>query len=122
MSNAAIYCSWGHAIPGRETKALEVFSQAVEFNATLEKQGKIAAHRTYIATTGCMDRFSGFMVLEGEVEQLRAVIDSNEWKALRLKAEHVVHGMEIVHCVTGGEVMKTIAQVVEVRRQLGITT
>ena len=36
MSNAAIYCSWGHAIPGRETKALEVFSQAMELNATLE--------------------------------------------------------------------------------------
>lgn len=122
MSNAALYYCWGHPVQGRETKALEVFSQVMEYNATLEKQGKIAAHRTYIATTGSMERFAGFMVLEGEVSQLRAVIDSDEWKAFRLKAEHVVSGIDVVHCVTGAEIPKTIAQLVEVRRQLGITT
>ena len=119
-ANAALYLSWGHVIPGREQKSLEVFQQAIEFNANLEKKGKIAAHRTYIATTGCMDRFAGFMILEGTVEQLREVIDSDEWTNLRLRAEHVVKGIDVVHCVTGSEIGKTVAQIVDVRRQLGI--
>ena len=119
-ANAALYLCWGHAVPGREQKSLEVFSQAMEFNATLEKKGKIAAHRTYIATTGSMERFGGFMILEGTVEQLRAVVDSEEWQNLRLRAEHVVKGIDIVHCITGGDVPKMVQQIVEVRRQLGI--
>jgi hypothetical protein len=119
-ANAALYLCWGHAVPGREQKSLEVFSQAIEFNANLEKKGKIAAHRTYITTTGCMERFGGFMVLEGTVEQLREVIDSDDWKNLRLRAEHVVKGIDVVHCVTGAEIGKTVQQIVDVRRQLGI--
>lgn len=119
-ANAALYLCWGHAVPGREQKSLEVFMQAQEFNATLEKKGKIAAHRTYITTTGSMERFGGFMVLEGTVEQLREVIDSDEWKNLRLRAEHTVKGIDVVHCVTGAEIPKMVQQIVEVRRQLGL--
>jgi hypothetical protein len=119
-ANAALYLCWGHAVPGREQKSLEVFSQAMEFNANLEKKGKIAAHRTYIATTGSMERFGGFMVLEGTVEQLREVIDSDEWKNLRLRAEHVVKGIDVVHLVTGAEIPRMVQQIVDVRRQLGI--
>ena len=119
-ANAALYLCWGHPVPGREQKSLEVFMQAQEFNATLEKQGKIAAHRTYIATTGSMERFAGFMVVEGTVQQLRDLVDSDEWKNLRLRAEHLVQGIDIVHCVTGAEIPKTVQQIVDVRRQLGL--
>lgn len=119
-ANAALYLCWGHAVPGREQKSLEVFMQAMEFNASLEKKGQITAHRTYITTTGSMERFGGFMVLEGSVEQLRQVIDSDEWKSLRLRAEHVVRGIDVVHCVTGAEIPKMVQQIVDVRRQLGI--
>ncbi|HTQ42393.1 MAG TPA: hypothetical protein VMI75_06500 [Polyangiaceae bacterium] len=119
-ANAALYVCWGHAVPGREQKSLEVFMHAQEFNATLEKQGKIAAHRTYIATTGSMERFAGFMVLEGSIEQLRAVIDSPEWQQIRLKAEHLVEGVDVIHCVTGAEIPRMVQQIVDVRRQLGL--
>lgn len=119
-ANAALYVCWGHPVPGREQKSLEVFMQAQELNVSLVKQGKIAAHRTYLTTTGSRERFGGFMVLEGSVEQLRAVVDSSEWQQIRLKAEHLVNGVDVVHCVTGDEVPRLVQQVTDVRRQLGL--
>jgi hypothetical protein len=118
-ANAAIYVSWGGAIPGREAKSLEVFMHAVEYYGRLEKEGKIAALRTYVATTG-NSKFSGFMVIEGEVAQLRTLVDSDEYKSILVKARHLVEGVDVVHCVTGGEVLKSIEQLVAARKQLGI--
>jgi hypothetical protein len=122
MANAALYIKWGRPISGRETKSLEVFGQAMEYQASLVKQGKLAAQRTYVATTGEMHKFGGFIVLEGDVAQLRAVVDSEEWKMLRLRAEHVVEHIDVVHMLTGDEVQGFIGQVLNVRKQLGIGT
>lgn len=119
-ANAAIYVSWGNAIPGREAKSLEVFMGAVEYYSRLEKEGKIAGLRTYLATNGNTDHFAGFMLIEGEIAQLRAVIDSEEYKQILYKARHLVHDVDVVHCVTGAEVAKSIQAVVGVRKQLGI--
>jgi hypothetical protein len=122
MSNAALFVSWGRPLQGRESKALEVFSQVMEHYAGLEQQKKVAAHRTYLTTTGSMERLGGFMVIEGSVEQLRSVVDSDEWTTLWLRAEHCVGAVEIVHCVMGSEIQKYIGKTLEVRRGLGITT
>jgi hypothetical protein len=122
MSNAAIYIRWGRGTVGRETKGLEVFSQALEYYASLEKQKKIAAHRTYIATNGSMHQLAGFILLEGEVAQLREVVDSDEFRSLLLRATQVVEELEVVHMNTGDEVQKSVMQLVNARRQLGITT
>ena len=122
MANAALYIQWGQAVRGRETKALEVFSRAMELDETLKKQGKIAEHRTYISETGNLGRNGGFVILEGEVAQLRAVVDSEEWKSLLAQAYEVVEGLEVLHLATGDEVQRTIARIVQARRQVGITT
>ena len=122
MSNAAIFVRWGRGTVGRETKSLEVFSQALEYWGTLEKQKKIASHRVYVATHGDMHSFAGFAVLEGEVAQLRELVDSEEYKMLNLKALQVVDEFEILHMATGDEVQKTVMQLVSARRQIGITT
>ena len=62
------------------------------------------------------------MVIEGSVEQLRAVVDSDEWTTLWLRAEHCVGAVEIVHCIMGSEIQRYIGKTLEVRRGLGITT
>ena len=119
-ANAAVYVSWGNAIPGREAKSLEVFMGAVEYYSRLEKEGKIAALHTYLATNGNTQHFGGFMILEGEVDQLRTLVDSEEYKTILYKARHLVEDVNVVHCVTGAEVAKSIQTVVSVRKQLGI--
>jgi hypothetical protein len=120
MSNAAICIRWGAPFVGRETKSLEVFMHAQEYWATLQKQGKIAAHRTYLASNGNMFAAGGFAMLEGEVQQLRAVVDSNEFRTLLLKAMHLVSNVEVTHMDAGDTIPKRIEEIVSVRKQLGI--
>jgi hypothetical protein len=122
MSNAAICIRWGAPIAGRETKSLEVFNSVLEYNTRLQKEGKITNHHTFLSTTGNQSKFSGLMLIGGDVSQLRAVVDSNEWKTLLAKAQHCVANVEVDHCVTGPEIAKTIERVVTVRKELGITT
>lgn len=119
-ANAAIYVSWGSSVAGREAKSLEVFMHAVEYYGRLEKEGKIAALRTYVSTTGNTQHFAGFMVIEGEVAQLRTLIDSDEFKTILVKARHLVEEVNVVHCATGAQVVKEIEHLVGVRKQLGI--
>jgi hypothetical protein len=122
MANAALYVSWGQAVRGRETKALECFMRTMEYYAGLQKQGKIAAHRTYITETGHLAHRGGFMIIEGDVAQLRALVDSEEYKSLLFQAYEAVEGIEVNHLATGDEVQKSVGRIVAARKQLGITT
>jgi hypothetical protein len=62
------------------------------------------------------------MVLEGEVAQLRAVVDSDEFRSLLFRAAQVVDGLEVVHMAMGDHIQKTVMDLVAARRNLGITT
>jgi hypothetical protein len=120
MSTAAICIRWGAPFVGRETKSLEVFMHAQEFWGRLQKEGKISAHRTYIASNGNLEHDGGFAVLEGDVAQLRAVVDSNDYRMLMLKAQHLVSNFEVTHMETGDAIPKLIQDVMSVRKQLGL--
>ncbi|MGH7295504.1 MAG: hypothetical protein ACRELB_11250, partial [Polyangiaceae bacterium] len=92
------------------------------YYATLEKQKKIDAYRVYLATNGAVHELSGCVILEGDVAQLRAVLDSDDYKSLFYKAGQVVDGLEVVHMAMGDEIQKLIMQVVAARKAIGITT
>jgi len=119
-TNAAVCISWGRPTTGRETKSLEVFSQAVEYYGSLKTKGTISDFKVYLATNGALAHRGGFMLLEGEVAKLRSVLDTEDFQRLLAKAYHVVDGLEVVHLNTGDEIQKTIGRTLEVRKQLGI--
>ena len=64
----AVVIRWGGVVPGREAKALEVFGKSVERFEQLAKQGRIHAHKEYIALTGGI---GGFTFVEGDIEELQ---------------------------------------------------
>lgn len=120
MSDAAIYIRWGSPFPGRETKSLEVFNHVLEYNARLQAEKKITAHRTYLATNGNAQHFGGFMVVEGDIAQLRAVLDSPEFQSNLMKAQHLVGDVEVLHFVTGNAIGQRVELVLKTRHELGI--
>jgi hypothetical protein len=65
-----VVISWGTAIPGREQRSLEVFTKALGYFEQLAKQGRIHGHKEYIAVTGNTGRASGFMLIEGQLDEL----------------------------------------------------
>ena len=48
----AVLIRWGGQVPGREAKSLEVFGKSIERFEQLTKEGRLHAHREYIALTG----------------------------------------------------------------------
>jgi hypothetical protein len=87
----AVLVRWGTNVPGRETKGLEVFGKAVERFEQLAKAGRIHAHREYIALTGTT---GGFMIIEGEVEELQKMLLEPENLALTSQASLIVKNFE----------------------------
>jgi hypothetical protein len=83
----AVLIRWGASVAGREMKSLEVFGKAVERFEQLAKSGRIHAHHEYIALTG---RPGGFMIVEGEVEELQKILTEPENLALTTEASLIV--------------------------------
>lgn len=90
--NGAALIRWGTARAGREAKGLEVFGSAVVHFENMAKQGRIHGHREYFSITG---RDGGFMMLEGEVEELTRILSERETIRLNAQASAIVHDYDI---------------------------
>lgn len=90
--NGAVIIRWGQGVPGREAKGLEVFGQAVGHFEGLAKQGRIHGHREFFAVTGAD---GGFMIVDGELEELAKITTEKEILALNAKASAIVSDFEI---------------------------
>jgi len=90
--NGAICISWKHSIPGRETKALEVFGRAVERFEGMAKTGRIHSHQEYFAITGAD---GGFMLVTGELDELLKITAEPDTLALNAQASSIVNDFEI---------------------------
>lgn len=89
--NGAVVIRWGAGIPGREATGLDVFGKAVARNEEMAKQGRIHSHKEFFALTG---REGGFMIIEGEVEELLRFAAEPETLALNAKAAAIVQDFE----------------------------
>jgi len=92
MTAGAITVSWGAVIPGREAKSLEVFGSAVARFEELSKSGRIHSHKEYFAVTG---QFGGFMLIEGDLDELAKLAVEPETLALNSKAESIVQDFRV---------------------------
>ena len=52
IERGALTVSWDRVVPGREGKALASFAKALQFNETLEKEGRIDGSRVFFSVTG----------------------------------------------------------------------
>lgn len=91
MTGALIF-RWGAGIPGREAKGLEVFGRAIGRFEDYTKQGRVHGHKEYIAVTG---RSGGFMIADGEVEELQKLLTESATLQLISQAEAIVQDFEV---------------------------
>lgn len=96
----AVVIRWGATIPGREAKALEVFGKSIERFEQLAKEGRIHAHREYIALSG---RMGGFTIIEGQVEELQKILVEKETLTLNSQAEAIVSDFELTLYAGGSD-------------------
>lgn len=88
----AILIRWGENIPGREAKGLEVFGKAVGRFEEMAKQGRVHSHREFFSLTG---RQGGFMLIDGELDELMKIVAEEETLTLNTQATAIVAEFEI---------------------------
>jgi hypothetical protein len=119
MSDASILITWGAVYPNRETMGLTVFQGALGFYGEQKSKGNLSDFKVGLTEVGNIAAGAGYMVLEGSVDQLRKLVDSEDYKRLLTKAAHVVP-LSVSHCVTGNAVMQSVERLLSVRNELGI--
>jgi hypothetical protein len=120
MSTNAIITSWGANVAGREQMGMGVFMQAIQFFTACKQKGEIDELRIYISNDGDISATAGHMVVEGSAAQLTALAARDEYRAVIIKAAHVVHGFRTSQFATGDAVMARVEQLQTVRKELGI--
>jgi len=119
MADASILTTWGTTHPGRETMGLAVFQAAIGFFQEQKAKGNIEEFKVGITEVGPLAQLNGYMLVEGSVAQLRALVDTEDYKRILTKAVHVVP-VSVSHNVTGNAVMQSVERLVAVRNELGI--
>lgn len=118
MAHGAVRVSWGASIPGREAKALEVFGAAVARFEEMQKTGRIHSCREYFSLTGPS---GGFMLFEGEIEELMKILVEPETLALNAKAESITSDF-MIQVFAGGtdqSVQETMGSYMSSLQELG---
>jgi len=87
-----IMIRWGQGVAGREQKGLDVFGKAVARFEDMAKQGRIHSHREYFALTG---REGGFMMVEGQVDELMRICGEDDTLRLNAQAAAIVQDFDI---------------------------
>ena len=96
--HGSVLIRWGATIPGRETAGLDVFGKAIMRFEQLTKEGRIDGHREYFSVTG---RDGGFVLLEGEVDELTKLLTEDETLKLNSQSSAIVQDFEIQAFVGG---------------------
>ena len=90
--NGAVKISWGVSIPGREATGLDVFGRTVQRFEQLAKEGRVHGHHEYFSITGPS---SGFMMIEGELDELMKILTEDEIIKLTNEASAIVSDVDI---------------------------
>jgi hypothetical protein len=118
----SIIITWGANIPGREAKGLEVFMKALEYFEGLAKEGRIHGHREYLALTGNMSRRAGWMIVDGEIEELQKIQISDENLRLLNEADAITQDFEVTLCMGGSDqsISEATVRYAETMGELGL--
>jgi len=123
VPKGALMFTWGSQVRGREMTAIEVFGETLAYYDGLLKQNRISGIRTYLANTGDLSSLAGVLIIEGELDQLQAILLEPETGRFVMKAEPVVDHFTI-QIMTGGspeDLQETIGAYVDVIGSLGLS-
>lgn len=90
--NGAIRISWGASVAGREATGLDVFGRAIAHFEGMAKQGRVHGHHEYFSVTG---RTGGFMLIEGELDELMKILVEDDTLKLTDQASALVKDFRV---------------------------
>jgi hypothetical protein len=108
MADAALFVGWGAPIPGRETRGLEVFNEALVFHGRMQDSGEIeSVDVVFLAPHG--GDLSGFIVVKGSEDQIAALRRNEEFLRVNVRAALVVENFGVIDAAVGDGIGEQVA-------------
>jgi hypothetical protein len=112
MADAGLFIGWGAPVRGREEKGLDVFNEALAFEAQLQQEGAIESFE--VALLGPHGGgLAGFILVRGSKEQIAAVREREEYMRINIRAAMIVEEFGVVDAY----VNEGVASQIEVYRE-----
>jgi hypothetical protein len=118
MADEALFIGWGEVARGRETKALNVFNESLEYYGKLQQDGRIESMEAWFLGPHGGD-LQGFILLRGEREKLDEVERDPEFEMLQTRASMIVDRTGTIHAYTGDALARLVGQFQEAAGDLG---
>lgn len=118
MSDDAVFLGWGEVVRGRESRAIEVFNESIEYYSKLQQEGKIESFEPWFLTSHGGD-LSGFVLLRGDRAKLDEVVRSPDFEMLQTRVSMIVDRLGVVQAATGESLARGMGQFQEAIGDLG---
>ncbi len=109
MADSLIMVGWDKVYPGHEKDALEAFNSTVGFWTKQVQAGNVESFEPILLDRHGGD-LNGFMLVRGNAGKLHAIVQSDEWRELLLRADLHVSGLGVIGGFTGEGVMHEMAR------------
>jgi hypothetical protein len=118
MADEALFIGWGDVVRGRESKALDVFNESLQYYGQLQQDGRIEGFDAWFLGPHGGD-LAGFILLRGDREQLDEVQRSPAFELLQTRAGMVVDRVGVVNAYTGDALGRLVGQFQQAAAELG---
>ena len=111
MADSVLMITWGEPVHGREERGLDVFNESMGLYGRFQQDGRIEGFDVAILDPNGL--MAGFIALRGSAEQLSAIRQDEEFRAITVAASLIVRDLQLIDGSTG----EGIARDIEVYRE-----
>ena len=109
MADAALFVGWGPVVRGREQRALEVFSESMQYYAELQQKKVIESFEVAVLEPHGGD-LAGFVMLRGDAEKLGRLRMDDDFQRLTLRAQLCLDKIGVVGALIGASLTKAMGE------------
>lgn len=108
VADYALFIGWGSLVRGRETQAVKVFGESVQYYAELQKKGVIESFEPFLLEPHGGD-LNGFILVRGDKDKLAHLRVDNEFQRRTLRASTIVDSVGVISATTGARLGEQMA-------------
>jgi hypothetical protein len=108
MADAALFVGWGNVVRGREQRALEVFNEALQYYADLQRTKDIESFEVVLLEQHGGD-LNGFVIIRGEEDRLARLRTDQDFQRRIIRAQLIVDNVGVVAGLIGNSITRGMA-------------
>lgn len=107
MADAGLFIGWGAPVRGRETKGLDVFNEALAYQARAQEEGRTEGFE--VALLGPHGGgLAGFILVRGSEEQMATLRADEEFQRINTRASLIIDELGVVDAALGEGIAEQI--------------